>query len=314
MTRDKYRAPSHAGRKRSRAWAARAVALADAEVPELLSPRRAAALDRMAAAHAEFEEALAFLIARDDVVLVARLVRALRSYWQERGLVDEGRAWMARALAMPAAAAPTDERATLLDQEAVLAASAGDYRTARTLVEEAVALRSRPGRDALLPNMLAHLALIIRAGDGDLAQARTLLERAVTLGRERGNAYILRGSLYRLAQVCLDLGDLPTARRALAENVAVARANADEWALGLVIGAFAALAAQSGSPQRALRLAAAARRPGVSLGGGDATWLEQMLAPARRALGEEAQAAAWAAGGQLQLDEALEYALADDAP
>ncbi|MGH2352735.1 MAG: hypothetical protein ACRDI2_01765 [Chloroflexota bacterium] len=291
----------------------RYVAFADAQVPDLLSPRRAAALERMGQAHTALHEALRWLIEQDEVVPAARMIRALRSYWQERGLVTEGQEWTAKALAMPSAAALTDARATLLDQAAVLAVSAGDLTTARTLAEEALAIRSQPGMDALLPNMLAHLALIIREADHDYERARSLLEQAVRLGRERGNTYIHRSALYRLAQVAIDQHDISRARDALEENVAVARATGDEWALGLVLGVFGVLAAQEGDPVRALRLAGAgaANRPGIGFGGKEQAWLDRLLAPARQALDADAQAAAWAQGQGMPLQQALDDALSD---
>src|SRR5207249_1429114 len=127
--------------------------------------------------------------------------------------------------------------------------------------------------------------------------------------------YIHRSALYRLAQVAIDQGDLPAARDALAENVAIARATADEWALGLVVGVFAVLAAQQGQPVRELRLAGAgaAHRPGINLGGAEQAWLDRMLAPARHALAESTQSAAWAVGQAMTLEQAVAYALSDEA-
>src|SRR5437667_74643 len=78
---------------------------------------------------------------------------------------------------------------------------------------------------------------------------------------------------------------------------------------------FAVLAAQQGQPVRALRLAGAgaAHRPGINLGGAEQAWLDRMLAPARHALAETAQAAAWAAGQAMTLEQAVAYALSDEA-
>jgi len=62
-----------------------AVAFAESQVPELLSPRRTAALDRMEAAYSDLVAALDWLIERGDLDRVARLIRALRSYWPQIG-------------------------------------------------------------------------------------------------------------------------------------------------------------------------------------------------------------------------------------
>jgi hypothetical protein len=88
------------------------------------------------------------------------------------------------------------------------------------------------------------------------------------------------------------------------------------------------LAAASGDHRRAVRLFAAVAawrgghdvRPGGSVWGGW-TWTPRddeeaatAARAARAALGEEAYAAAWAAGEQLSLDEALDEALAAEDP
>lgn len=294
---------------------AAALALAEELVPELLSPRRALALDRMEQAYEQLTVALSAFIACDDVERAARLIRALRSYWQERHLVPEGQQWTARALGMPSAAARTASRATLLDQAAMLAVSAGDYDAARALLGECLTLRREVGPAGLVPNTLTHLALILRTADHDYQRARSLLEEALALAREQGTTYIHRAALYRLAQVAIDQGDWTTAREALEENVAVARATGDEWALGLVLELFAVLAAQQGQAARALRLAGAgaAHRPGIGRGGQAQPWLERLLTPARQTLDETAQAAAWNAGHAMNLEQALDDALSTEA-
>src|SRR5215212_7019731 len=134
---------------------ARWLEFAENQVPELLSPRRAAALDQMAGTYDALRETLRWLIERGDVERAARMVRALRSLWEDRG-VDEGQRWVAAALAMPAAAARTAARATLLDHAAVLARGAGDHATALRLLSECLTIRRELGLTALLPVTLAH--------------------------------------------------------------------------------------------------------------------------------------------------------------
>lgn len=72
----------------------------------LLSTDRRGALDRLARDYEQHRRALAWFLGRDNVDRAARMVRALRESWWERGDLTEGRTWAAWALAVRLADAP----------------------------------------------------------------------------------------------------------------------------------------------------------------------------------------------------------------
>jgi hypothetical protein len=82
--------------------------------------------------------------------------------------------------------------------------------------------------------------------------------------------------------------------------------------------ALASLDAAAGEPQRAVRLAGAAaewrERAGLPLTEEEQATLTRLLAPARQALGDEKQAAAWAGGRAMPLEQAVTEALVERAP
>ncbi|MBI3972548.1 MAG: hypothetical protein HY332_14815 [Chloroflexi bacterium] len=293
---------------------ARWLAFVEDLFPELLSSRRAVAFDRLENAYAHLQATLAWLVQREDVERAARLVRVLREFWGSRGRVTEGQRWIARILALPGAAAPSAARATLLDHAGALACYADDPSAARKLLQECLTIRRALGLTTLLPVTLSHLATVVRAANHDDATARGLYEESLALAREQGNTYIVRGTLYRLARLDIDQGDYDAARRSLEENVALARATGTDYLLGLVLRTFAAIAAHLGQPERALRLASAGKAhheaAGITFGPPEEAWFDRWLRPARRALDEAAQAAAWKAGSGLALEQALAEALA----
>jgi hypothetical protein len=305
--------------------AAQSLAVAEDLAPATLGTARRAALDRLARGYEEHRRALAWFVARGDLPRAARMVRALRELWWERGRLDEGRAWVERVLAMPAAAPPTADRALVLDHAGALALYADDLAGAQRYWEACLALRRGLGLTPQLPVVLVHLgtAQWLR---GDLAAARASHEAAAALARAHGNAYILRAARHRLAQVAVDQGALSEARGLLRGVVGTARRMGEPRALGPVVELFGAVEAQrvgatpgadGGAARRALRLASAGRAARLAVGftfqPREQAWIERLLAPARRALDEPAQAAAWAEGQAMTLEQALTDAL-DEGP
>jgi hypothetical protein len=298
--------------------AARYLTFAEGEVPHLLSGGRSAALDRFERDYEQYCRALAYFIDGGDADQAARLVRALRTFWTERGRTGEGRAWIERVLALPQACARTAARATLLDHAGALAHTAQDFHTMRVYGEEVLAIRRELGLTRMLPVSLAHLALAVRFADHDLARARLLNEESLQLSRELGDTYSIRAGLYRLAQISVEQGRAAEAEALLRENVTLARQTGTDWALGLVLRAFGAVAALRGQAERAVRLASAGKTQheaaGINLGRhAEEAWFERQLAPAYHALDEPSRAAATAAGRTLPLEQALAEATGTEA-
>jgi hypothetical protein len=118
-----------------------------------------------------------------------------------------------------------------------------------------------------------------------------------------------------LAGLALDEGDLTTARQYSEEGLRLVRDVGNRWELPRAVEGVARLAAATGRPARALRLAGAAAAMRAALGMTphpvEQENLDRWLAPARQAL-SPAEQAAWAAGRALTLEEAVEEALAEE--
>jgi hypothetical protein len=94
------------------------------------------------------------------------------------------------------------------------------------------------------------------------------------------------------------------------------RATGDHVVAAVCLEGMAVLATAAGQAERGARLygAAATQRQGTFVlnGWDDRVARDRRVAALRAALGEEAFAAAWAAGRALSLEEAIELALQDD--
>jgi predicted ATPase/class 3 adenylate cyclase len=329
--------------------------LAQLAEADLSSPGQAEWLGRLERDHDNLRAALDWWEEHPEAGDPQLLLRAVArwEHWNFNGHVGEGAQRLARALAAPGAAAPTPARSAALYTATALAMFGGDYRTARALAEERIALERVLGRE---DHTGAWALAGIEFASGDVAAARRRLEaglREFPAARASGHWLTLLGRTL--------LQDEPAAGRAYFEEVliryrAAARgrpttslAHALDWAaagdfeggdharararwlealrmrqelgdkaeIGDSLEGLAALAAAAGRQRRALRLAGAAaaarRRAGRRQRLPDRERLERWLTPARRALLLEEATTAWAEGEAMPLEQAVAYALEDAA-
>ncbi|MFI7609892.1 ATP-binding protein [Nonomuraea terrae] len=146
---------------------------------------------------------------------------------------------------------------------------------------------------------------------GDPATARRHYEAALRLLRHVDARQHTVSCLAGLGRVALDQGDLAQARARLTEALVLSRDAGLRASIARRLEAWASLVAAEGDHRRAVLLAAAS----VTLGGRqpDAR-TEEVLRPARAALGEAVTGLLWAEGGALTVDQAVACALDGDLP
>ncbi len=275
-----------------------------------------------------------------------RLAIAFAGYWFLRA-VSEGRAALATFL--PIAEQTSAARATTLRIAGEFAWREGDYEEAFGLQEEALAIIRTRGDHEVTAGLLASIAfqaattrdterslaaldeafdVVRRHGAGDVvkaqlthvkayatvmfdpAAARPLAEESVERFRALAMPLPLGTALFALSLACIESGDLIAAREAVAENVPIRRDFGDVGGLAVSIEVLAMIAAESGDPEKAVRLAAAAvtlrEQASFALPPSQAEQLERHLGPAREKLGHRT-ADLWAQGRGMSLDEALDY-------
>jgi non-specific serine/threonine protein kinase len=221
-----------------------------------------------------------------------RLVAAIWRFFHTRGFLSEGREWLAALLATPAAARPTATRARALVGLGVLTCDQGDYPSARSLldegvaigrgldddrglasalawfghvvqqddvaasraaIEEALGIARRTGDDALIARTLNNLGEIARR-EGDAARAFALYEESLAIARDLGHQARIAASLHNLAHLALRRGDAPLAAASFAESLAVARTLNDQRVIAHCLAGLAGVAAAGGQPEHAARL------------------------------------------------------------
>ena len=200
----------------------------------------------------------------------------------------------------------------LLSNLGVMAEYDGDYERSRALHEEGLALRIEAGDKgaiAISQMNLGNVLLLL----GRVDEARACQEESLRLRRETGDPWMIALGEHNLGILTRSQGELDATRELFAGALAVYREHGEKWALAFMLEDVAVVAALVGEPDLALRLAGAGaalrEEIGAPRGPADQEELDGQLAPARKALGEDADGA-WSAGGRLDLDDALAFALA----
>ncbi len=225
-------------------------------------------------------------------------------YAQSRSLFEE-------SLAIVRDQGDKPNTASLLNNLGIIARYEGDYAMARSRFEESLILMREIGDPMGTASALNNLALLVRT-QGDNAEARRLLEESLDLKRQLGEKWGIANTLSSLGDVLIDLEMWAEAREALIESLRLNGELGDRTALAFVLEFLASLAAAAQRAEAALRLGGAAEALRESLGATlapqERAKLERRLDPARVALGADAAGAAWQAGRDLSLDEAVALA------
>ncbi|QXG76174.1 winged helix-turn-helix domain-containing protein [Modestobacter sp. L9-4] len=208
--------------------AAHVLALTERLEPTLRGPGWTAGARRLDAEQPGLRAALAHATATGQGELALRTASALSWWWYRRGHVQEGRRWLAAALAVPGV--PPAVRSGGLLGDALLAYLSGDVASIWARTNEIVALADE--RDGVLP-----LALVLRGfvrallgqPDPDGETARDIA-RGLELAHASGIQWVQAEIAMTLGQFARVAGDTAGALARLAEAESLALALGHSWA------------------------------------------------------------------------------------
>jgi len=187
-----------------------------------------------------------------------------------------------------------------------------DFARAQALFEESLALRRASGNIGLISSSLNNLGAVAW-NQGDHARARTLYEESLALSRTVGEPYASAVALHNLGEVAHDQGDADRAAALFGEGLTLGQAMGDKETVAFCLEGCAHVAVAQGQPGRATRLLGAAdalrAAIGVPIPPTDQAGYDRAVIAARKILGDDAFAAAWAAGAALSLEQAITLAL-----
>jgi len=210
-----------------RAHAAYFLVLAEEKAAEHTGAEGADSLEHLTFEHDNFRAALEWLTETGDAKWGLRLGAALFPFWEMREYLAEGRDMLGKLLKIPAAAAPTKERARALFSAGVLSVEQGDYASADALIGESLTIVRQLGDKQGAAVSLN--ALSVNARDrGDVAAARSLCEESLALWKELGDQNAAARSLSNLANIVALQGDFARARSLYAECLSVFQTLGDQ--------------------------------------------------------------------------------------
>ena len=234
--------------------------------------------------------------AEHDPPAALRLAASMSAFWSLRGHHTEGRQRLGELLGL--VPEPSMARVSALNGAAWLAIDQGDYAHAAGLLGESIGLSRALGDTVGegiatvylgrckmssvriaegAPDVERAVALVNEAGDRPAIAFTHVLLRpgraahrpawkppatcstaARAMAAELGLAPLSARARQMLGFPLLDLGELSAARTALAEGFPMSTDVGDRWFVQLGLGGFVGLAAKTGRPRLALRLAGAA--------------------------------------------------------
>lgn len=264
-----------------------------------------------AAARSLYEESLAIRRRLGDRRGIALSLHHLGELALDQGDLEGARALHEESLAIRRCLDDPPAVADSLNCLGIIAYLQGDYAAARRLYEESLAIRRKLGIKRGIAGSLANLGIVAHAL-GDFDQAARLYEESRSIQLELGDRPGLAVSLLHLGIVALHQGLDAQAARLFRESIGLFQALHNSVGIVECLHELAAGAAARGQWERAVKLWAATRALRESAGApslpADLAEQEQKEA-ARRALGEEGFAAAWAAGEAMSLEAAVACAL-----
>lgn len=204
-------------------------ALAASLAPHLTAESQHEALDALAAEHANLGAALEHALCASDAEASLELGASLWRYWLVRGYLAEGRAWLARILALSAAGGPALDglRADVMTGAGHLAQNTGAVTEATQHFRAALAIRQRLGDRVGVARALADLGWI-RWRQCDFPEARRLSAECLALAEAVGATRVAALALTNLGATALFQGDHAEAITSLRRSAALRALVADQ--------------------------------------------------------------------------------------
>jgi len=190
------------------------------------------------------------------------------------------------------------------------------------LYEEGLTVAREVGQRWVISETLLRLAQVPEDQGDDLA-AQCLYEESLAIRQQMGDEAAIAAIHHKLGELAEKRGDYATSRSLYGESLTIRLRSGDERCIAHCLEGFARLSRAQARPERAARLfgAAEALREAASVPKPPRDPIGDPLPPdppeshgrdvdaVRAALGEEALAAAWAAGRAMTSQEAVAEAL-----
>lgn len=287
--------------------------LAEQMLDEAFGENRAQWIQRIKAELPKIRTVFVWLKEQRDANQGLRLAYLLQELWFEEQYTEEGLEHIQDFLAMGNVDEPSILQARALDLAGGFSLSLNDFELARSLKSRAVLIFRQLDSPSQLGYALLHLGHLVGYAEGNYEEAKTIYQEALEIFENLADQAGIAHAIANLASVALELRDYATAQTLVKDSLGRYSELDFQWDLALTIGIAAGVAAAQGQFDRAVRLAAASaahrERIGVSLPDKFKSRFERIEAAALNGLNEEHHSRVWAAGQEMTLAKAVDYAL-----
>lgn len=252
----------------------------------------------------------------DDPELRARALHAVGQIVYRQGDCPAAQAFLTEALAIERGLGSERRVGRVLRTIGLVLLSLQDFRRAESSLAEALEIQRRLGDRTDVARTLGSLALVANGG-GRPDRARAHLEESIALARQAGDQWSLGTSIGVLGEMALDAGDLAEAAAQLVLSLRILGGLSEGSGVAYRLEGLARLAAARSEPDRSLTLGAAAAALRAQIGVTAVPhWrrrVDEALGRSRRMLPEQAAAAAEGRGVRMTTEQAIAYALEEQA-
>ena len=231
------------------------LALAEQASQEWSGPREAEWLARLEIQHDNLRAALQWHLAADGRRQTSlRFVGSLANFWQTRGYLSEGRAWLADALRRKGADAPTQARAHALRSVGSIAYLQCDYPAARAVYGEALDIDRQRGDQGGVAHSLIGLG-DMETAIGDYAAAAPRFQQAADIMQQLGDVSSGANALTLLGWCVLrSRGDYPQVVAWFEQGLALCQQAGDMAGIALAYSGLGEIAVRQGELEQAMHL------------------------------------------------------------
>jgi len=267
----------------------------------------------LADARGLFERGVALYESLEDKTGLAALLTALAGVAHEQGDHASVVALHEQGIRLARARGERRHLASALTNLGVARQEQGDYAGALPLHEESLAIAREIDARQAIAITLGNLGLLHRER-GDFARAMACYDECLTIAQGSGNKSVIAIALNNMGDIIHEQGDDARAAELLARSLALYIEAGSRWGVAYALEGLAAVAASGGQPERAARLYGAAASLRLVLGAplppNERSRHERAVGRPRDLMGQPRFDAAFAAGGALTMEQAVDEALA----
>ena len=210
--------------------------LAEQADKQIHGPNQVEWINRLEHEHDNLRAALEWCMANQETEAGLRLLGALGWSWMVRNRYSEMQGWFDQIRVLPEIIAHPALYARLLNQVGFHRWLSGDYRGARSVLEESRVIWLELGADGErgLAEAFYHLGMVAMYAEGDESTSRSLFEKSLDLYRKYDDAWGLGTNTLRLGMIEMAQNHDVLASSLLEQSLAWFKQSGDLWGIARV--------------------------------------------------------------------------------